>query len=764
MKRLILFSLLVWVLCADPMDAQDLPGISTSRQFRTERLSENHLRLTGQVEIDGGTWRFHADQVDIFIDESRLEATGNVVFSEEGGRVAAERVEFDIEAVTGAFYNASGSTQLVEDVEPSMFGTQEPEMRFWGEVIEKTGPRTYRLTEGGFTSCVQPTPRWEVSASSVTINLDEYAVMRNSLLSVKGVPLFYLPVLYYPIQADDRATGILMPTYGTSTIRGQSLSNAFFWAINRSHDATVFHDWFTSTGKGLGAEYRYIAGSASRGNVETYFLDETESALIDPFTGLETTLPARRSYQLRGNVQHSISDSINARGQIDYFSDVSVQQTFTTDIFRATNSSRSYGGNVTGSWNAYTLSGTADVAETFFGQSDSSLYGASPRLSFTQSEQQLFGSPIYYGLSSEYGNLLQSSTFGDMTFDSGLTRLDVNPLIRIPLTRWPFLTFNSTVGFRHTRWAESLDPVTFEQISRPVSRSMMDFETEITGPVFVKVWDTPNTTYSERMKHVIEPWVSIRRTTAVENFDEIVQIDYTDSIVGNVTQFRYGLNNRLYARRAEGGGPPTAQEILTVSVEQSYYTDSNAAQYDNQFLSSFRFDAASNFSPMAISARTQLTSELAGTLRAEYDTDFLALRTIGADATVEVGGWLNQRAGWSQRRFIEGLPGHDDPFFLDHTLNSFTNLRTPGNKVGGVYEFNYDVQLGRLLQQRILAYYNAQCCGFSVEYQEYNLEGLGFLVRAPQDRRFNISFTLAGLSTFSNMLGAFGVGTGSGQY
>ena len=40
--------------------------------------------------------------------------------------------------------------------------------------IEKLGPRTYRLVRGGFTSCVQPTPRWEVTASSVTINLDEY--------------------------------------------------------------------------------------------------------------------------------------------------------------------------------------------------------------------------------------------------------------------------------------------------------------------------------------------------------------------------------------------------------------------------------------------------------------------------------------------------------------------------------------------------------------------------------------------------------------
>ena len=89
-----------------------------------------------------------------------------------------------------------------------------------------------------------------MTASTVTLNLDNYALLRNSILSVKGVPVFYLPIMYYPIQEDGRATGLLIPTYGASTFRGQSLSNAFFWAINRSHDATLFHDWFTQTGQG----------------------------------------------------------------------------------------------------------------------------------------------------------------------------------------------------------------------------------------------------------------------------------------------------------------------------------------------------------------------------------------------------------------------------------------------------------------------------------------------------------------------------------
>ena len=764
MNRLLCFTF-ASLVTVGAVRAQDLPtGIAGSRQFQLEQVAPNHLRLTGEVEIDGpgGSWRFHADEANIYTAESLLVATGNVVFAGDTGRVAADRAEFHYEEGTGTFYNASGSTELVEDVELSMFGTQEAEMRFWGALIEKLGPRSYRLTDGGFTSCIQPTPRWEVRTSSAVIDLSEYARLRNMLLLVKGVPLFYLPWMYYPIQEDDRATGFLMPTYGASTVQGASISSAFFWAINRSNDATVFHDWLTTTGQGLGGEYRYVLGQSARGDAEAYLLKESEQP--DPFRGGDATLPARRSFRMRGNLQHSLTEAIQARGNVDYFSDIEVQQTYQRDIFQATNSSRTFGGNVTGSWNAYTLNGTADFRETFFGLDDSSLHGAGPRVSFSQSERQIGTLPVYYGFSSEYANLLQKQSRGESVTDSGLTRFDVSPLVRVPFTRWPFLTFNSSVGYRRTHWRESIDLETMEQVGFPVSRSMFELETEITGPVFVKIWDTPNTSYSERMKHVIEPRISVERTTAVNNFEQIVRIDSTDSIVGNTTRLRYGVDNRFYARRGESG----AQEFLTISAEQTYYTDARASQYDQQFLTSFQQfqqTAPSNLSPLALTARAAITDGMNGSLRAEYDTHFMALRTIRADADIAFSDRLFQRTGWSQRRFIEGLSGFDNRDYLDHTLNSFTNFRASDNKYGGVYQFNYDVQLGRMVQQRILAYYNAQCCGFSVEYQTYNLANLGFFrTRAAQDKRLNVSFTLAGLGTFANLLGAFGPGTGARQY
>ena len=51
-------------------------------------------------------------------------------------------------------------------------------------------------------------------------------------------------------------------------------------------------------------------------------------------------------------------------------------------------------------------------------------------------------------------------------------------------------------------------------------------------------------------------------------------------------------------------------------------------------------------------------------------------------------------------------------------------------------------------------YYNAQCCGLILEFQQFNYPNLVNPLLIPQDRRFNISFSLGGIGTFSNFLGA----------
>ena len=88
-----------------------------------------------------------------------------------------------------------------------MAGPSDPDVQFYGETIEKTSEDTYIISNGGFTSCVQANPRWEMTSGSLKLRVDHYALLRNMLLKAKGVPVLYLPALYYPISSDARQPG-----------------------------------------------------------------------------------------------------------------------------------------------------------------------------------------------------------------------------------------------------------------------------------------------------------------------------------------------------------------------------------------------------------------------------------------------------------------------------------------------------------------------------------------------------------------------------
>ena len=143
--------------------------------------------MIGSVELQppNSMVKFFADQVDIYFEENRLEARGNVVFSDPNGRIAAERVEFDLATGTGVFHDASGIMAMGQFANPSQFAGQDPDVYFYGERIEMLPNRKYRITKGAFTTCVQPTPRWELTSGSVDITLDDYAYAQGTVLRVK---------------------------------------------------------------------------------------------------------------------------------------------------------------------------------------------------------------------------------------------------------------------------------------------------------------------------------------------------------------------------------------------------------------------------------------------------------------------------------------------------------------------------------------------------------------------------------------------------
>jgi hypothetical protein len=423
---------------------------------------------------------------------------------------------------------------------------------------------------------------------------------------------------------------------------------------------------------------------------------------------------------------------------------------------------------VVGSWGTYSLNATFDQNQYFYDQNNSGVTGSRPRVSLTRNERPLLGSQLYFSVGGEYAGLVNDrktgTTDAPIDIDRSLTRLDFNPQIRYPFKKWQWFTVNSTFSWRDTYYTRSQDPNQTDQnnpqgvvIDQGLSRRFFTAQAQIVGPVFTRIWDTPNNGYAEKFKHSIEPTLNITRTSSIDNYTRIVQLDGTDAIFGGTTNLAYGLTNRFFAKRHEGR-VAAAREIFDVEVSQTYYTQAAASQVDLGYTSSFSGGAPSNFSPIALSVRAIPANSLNATVRAEFDSHTRALRTISANSSYALTGLLQTTLGWSKTlsttnpstTIVSPIPAGST---LYHSLNSSTTFHTKDSRYGGLYSFNYDVLHSSMLQQRISGYYNAQCCGIAFEYQTYSF-GANAVPGLTSDHRFFLSFTLAGLGNFSPFNGA----------
>jgi lipopolysaccharide assembly outer membrane protein LptD (OstA) len=782
------FTVALFALTIGPNSAlaQTPPGLSFSSQARAEQVGPNHFRLSGNVEgaLEREQLKFAADQIDYYTDTRRLIATGHVVVITPGSHISADKADLDTRNRTGIYYNAFGTASVSTGSnaaaggaagagsQSALFAGQDPIAYFYGETIERTGPDTYKITRGGFTTCVQPTPRWEAVTSTATMKVDRYAVLKNAVLKVKNVPLLYLPVMYYPIPRDDRATGFLMPVWGHSDYRGQSVSNAFFWAIDRSQDMTFVHDWMPSAGQGYGAEYRMIAGPGTDSQVRLYRLNERPTADRD----------AHSSFDMKAHAIARLPAKLSAKVNVDYFTDVTIQQAYQQDLYNATRQTRSYGGNLSGAWGRDSISAIFQRADYFSGDTLDRTSGARPRLSYRRSPTQIAGLPIYFATSTEFASLMQAEGVGsDREVEYSLSRYDITPSIQFPFAKWPFLNVQSSLEWHNTYYTERYG-AKGQPTDDPLYRRYLLLKSRIVGPIFSKVFDGGGSTGAgsgTRYKHVIEPEVTISRTTSFDH-SEIIMLESNDFVYGGTTSVTYGVTQRLLAKRGGGGRPAGAaassavsgatsgassratsgaQDLLSVQLSQSYYSNEDASTVDGTYGGSYLGRAPDHFSPIALAVRASPSQAFGATLRLEYHAGRDQFETISADGNVRITSWLRTGGSYSQVKYGLTAPGEPEAPFTTY-LGTQTTVGSPDGKFGGGYSFQMNAASRDMTQQRLGVQYNAQCCGVAFEYQTVDLPPY---VRPgiTQDRRFNLSFTLAGIGSFSNFLGAFGIGQGA---
>ena len=357
------------------------------------------------------------------------------------------------------------------------------------------------------------------------------------------------------------------------------------------------------------------------GNLRAYRLQQ-KAANVNGFD-----LPESRSLLLNGSVTQDLPLRLKGRARIDYSSNITVNQLYSQDVFNATNGLSSWNGNISGSWQFLNTSLTAQRTQQFFSATSSRINGSLPSLTAGVSNRRIGPLPIYFALQSEASRPLYIERNGDDELDRSMGRFDVTPTLRMPISGLTFININLNAAYRTTWYSQSLDE-DGDQVDVDYTRRYADLRAEVLGPVFSRVY-TPNNFLADRLKHVIEPSFSVQRITAIDGEDKVATLGSSyDRVVGGVTRITYGLTNRILVRKApkEASASPLAsapRDLLTASISQSYYTDQRASQFDSAYQSSY-IDAGggrppSNYSPVSLNVRSQLSTQVGATYRMEYD-------------------------------------------------------------------------------------------------------------------------------------------------
>jgi LPS-assembly protein len=226
--------------------------------------------LEGHVILIRGTEQITCDKAHVNLKTNDVTAVGNVTVLTPKDFIKAERADYGFDTQKGVIYNGFIQTGQ-ETIE--------------GRIIFKTGASNYSAIDGTYTSCVNCSPSWKLSGSKIDATVGDYAYITNPIVRIKNFPVLWLPYMIIPIKSE-RQSGLLAPGFGFSDTDGFTLSESYFWAIDKSHDLTDTVTSYKKRGYKNGVEYRYFSDKFSKGTLNGFFLNDrvlgSDSKYINP--------------------------------------------------------------------------------------------------------------------------------------------------------------------------------------------------------------------------------------------------------------------------------------------------------------------------------------------------------------------------------------------------------------------------------------------------------------------------------------------------
>ena len=234
---------------APAAEARDGAALIAADEIVHDRDSDV-ITARGNVEIvqDGRTLR--ADSVAFDRRNGKVSASGNVSLAEPGGDVVF--VDY---------------AELTEDLAEGVMRNFRALLIDWSRLAaasaRRSGANATTLRKVVYSPCAlckdDPTraPLWQIKAERATHDAEKATVSyRDVRLEVGGVPVLYTPYLSHPDGTVKRQSGLLPPSFGSSTVLGPFYAQPYYLTLGPSADATLEPILFGRDNPVLAGEYR----------------------------------------------------------------------------------------------------------------------------------------------------------------------------------------------------------------------------------------------------------------------------------------------------------------------------------------------------------------------------------------------------------------------------------------------------------------------------------------------------------------------------
>ncbi|HYN55107.1 MAG TPA: putative LPS assembly protein LptD, partial [Methylotenera sp.] len=248
-------------------------------------VQNDELRVTGNASINVGNATLTGPELTMRLSESIGEmhdasislknpvtpaSTDNVAqpiassetFSKRLGNLQNQQIGGESLLSSGQFssLNTESEESLIQDnaAQTSASKAPQPQSRGDAKAIFFEGQDKKRLIDARYTTCEVGVDDWYIKAKEIELNdFTESGVARNAYMEFKGVPFIYTPWVSFSYN-NQRKSGLLAPTVGSTSRSGFEVSTPFYWNISPNMDATFATRVLSKRGIQLQGEFRYL--------------------------------------------------------------------------------------------------------------------------------------------------------------------------------------------------------------------------------------------------------------------------------------------------------------------------------------------------------------------------------------------------------------------------------------------------------------------------------------------------------------------------